>query len=70
MKQMAKVVRIGVRRARSRRITGWVVVCSEHGMTGDPTVERWSKAKAIKLAKVHVNHHHPMGEVELVVDSR
>lgn len=70
MKRMAKVVRIGVQRARSRRVTGWVVVCSEHGVTGDPTVERWSKARAIELAKVHANHHHPMGGVELVVDSR
>lgn len=61
---------IEVRRARTRRVSGWVLVCSECGTIGHPTIQRWTKLKAKHMAAVHANQEHSMESVDFRVDER
>lgn len=63
-------IRIMVQRARFRRITGWVVKCTSCGVIGDPTIQKWTKAKARNMAILHANDRHPAGSYELLEDTK
>lgn len=55
------LVPVQVLRARSKRVTGWIVRCADHG---DTTPVMRSKDKAIEQAQLHGNFEH-QGQVRI-----